>query len=88
MCFGYPLQIDFALPRNRQNIGRRYVEVFQSRKDEYYKAMANEVFDAPGGSPRRGGPRARSTDEINYLSEFKGLLCLRGCHFLLPGRKL
>ncbi|KAL0418507.1 UNVERIFIED_CONTAM: G-rich sequence factor 1 [Sesamum radiatum] len=31
---GYPLQIDFALQRNRQNIGRRYVEVFRSRKDD------------------------------------------------------
>ncbi|XP_057802430.1 uncharacterized protein LOC131017686 isoform X4 [Salvia miltiorrhiza] len=77
---GYPLQIDFALQRNRQNIGRRYVEVFRSRKEEYYKAIANEVFDAPGGSPRRGAPRARSTDERD-LSEFKGVLRLRGLPF-------
>ncbi|GFP87024.1 epithelial splicing regulatory protein 1 [Phtheirospermum japonicum] len=40
---GYPLQIDFALQRNRQNIGRRYVEVFRSSKDEYYKAIAGEA---------------------------------------------
>ncbi|CAA2979000.1 heterogeneous nuclear ribonucleo F [Olea europaea subsp. europaea] len=46
---GYPLQIDFALQRNRLNIGRIYVEVFLSRKDEYYKAIANEVFDAQAG---------------------------------------
>lgn len=78
---GYPLQIDFALQRNRQNIGRRYVEVFRSRKDEYYKAIANEVFDAPGGSPRRGAPRARSSDETWDLSEFKGVLRLRGLPF-------
>lgn len=77
---GYPLQIDFALQRNRQNIGRRYVEVFRSRKEEYYKAIANEIFDAPGGSPRRGAPRARSTDERD-LSEFKGVLRLRGLPF-------
>ncbi|KAK6119775.1 hypothetical protein DH2020_046479 [Rehmannia glutinosa] len=71
---GYPLQMDFALQRNRQNIGRRYVEVFRSRKDEYYKAIANEVFDAPGGSPRRGAPRARSSDEeeiINFFKDFE-----------------
>ncbi|KAL6563924.1 hypothetical protein OROHE_005164 [Orobanche hederae] len=74
----YPLQIDFALQRNRQNIGRRYVEVFRSRKDEYYKAIANEVFDAPSGSPRRGAQRARSFDEVRDLSEFKGLLRMRG----------
>lgn len=77
---GYPLQIDFALQRNRQNIGRRYVEVFRSRKDEYYKAIANEVFDAPGGSPRRGAQRARSSDERD-LSEFKGVLRMRGLPF-------
>ncbi|KAL8029353.1 hypothetical protein ABFX02_14G220500 [Erythranthe guttata] len=85
---GYPLQIDFALQRNRQNIGRRYVEVFRSRKDEYYKAIANEVLDAPGGSPpRRGGgggggaaPRARSLEERD-LSEFKGVLRMRGLPF-------
>ncbi|KAL3828191.1 hypothetical protein ACJIZ3_016993 [Penstemon smallii] len=75
---GYPLQIDFALQRNRQNIGRRYVEVFRSRKDEYYKAIANEIFDAPGGSPHRGSSRARSSDETRDLSEFKGVLRLRG----------
>lgn len=75
---GYPLQIDFALQRNRQNIGRRYVEVFRSRKDEYYKAIANEVFDAPSGSPRRGSSRARSADEVRDLSEFHGLLRMRG----------
>ncbi|KAL2510839.1 RNA-binding (RRM/RBD/RNP motif) family protein [Abeliophyllum distichum] len=75
---GYPLQIDFALQRNRQNIGRRYVEVFRSRKDEYYKAIANEVFDAQGGSPRRGAPRARSYDESKDLAEYKGVLRLRG----------
>ncbi|KAL2231059.1 UNVERIFIED_CONTAM: Heterogeneous nuclear ribonucleoprotein F [Sesamum indicum] len=78
---GYPLQLDFALQRNRQNIGKRYVEVFRSRKDEYYKAIANEVFDAPGGSPRRGAPRARSSDDTRDLSEFKGLLRLRGLPF-------
>ncbi|XP_047942343.1 epithelial splicing regulatory protein 1-like isoform X3 [Salvia hispanica] len=77
---GYPLQIDFALQRNRRNIGRRYVEVFRSRKEEYYNAIANEVSDAPGVSPRRGAPRARSMDERD-LSEFKGVLRLRGLPF-------
>ncbi|KAL0390813.1 UNVERIFIED_CONTAM: RNA-binding protein sym-2 [Sesamum calycinum] len=72
--------IDFALQRNRQNIGRRYVEVFRSRKDEYYKAIANEVLEAPGGSPRRAASRARSSAERD-LSEFKGVLRLRGLPF-------
>ncbi|XP_011090022.1 RNA-binding protein sym-2 isoform X2 [Sesamum indicum] len=77
---GYPLQIDFALQRNRQNIGRRYVEVFRSRKDEYYKAIANEILEAPAGSPRRAASRARSSAERD-LSEFKGVLRLRGLPF-------
>ncbi|CAA3028397.1 heterogeneous nuclear ribonucleo F [Olea europaea subsp. europaea] len=75
---GYPLQIDFALQRNRETIGRRYVEVFQSRKDEYYKAIANEVYDSQGGSSRRGVTRARSFDESKDLAEYTGVLRLRG----------
>ncbi|XP_071917126.1 uncharacterized protein [Coffea arabica] len=78
---GYPLQVDFALQRNRQNIGRRYVEVFRSRKDEYYKAIANEVSDARGGSPRRAVPRARSFDEGKDLAEHTGFLRMRGLPF-------
>lgn len=74
---GYPLQVDFALQRNRQNIGRRYVEVFRSKKEEYYKAIANEVFDSRGGSV----PRARSTDERKDLAEHTGVLWLRGLPF-------
>ncbi|KAF5748748.1 heterogeneous nuclear ribonucleoprotein H3 isoform X3 [Tripterygium wilfordii] len=60
---GYPMQVDFARQNNRQNMGRRYVEVFRSKRQEYYKAIANEVSDAWGGSPRRSGLRARSYDE-------------------------
>lgn len=77
----YPLQVDFALQRNRQNIGRRYVEVFRSRKDEYYKAITNEIMDSRGGSPRRAVPRARSFDEGKDSMEHTGLLRLRGLPF-------
>lgn len=77
----YPLQVDFALQRNRQNIGRRYVEVFRSRKDEYYKAITNEIMDSRGGSPRRAVPRARSFDEGKDSIEHTGLLRLRGLPF-------
>ncbi|AEE76436.1 unnamed protein product [Arabidopsis thaliana] len=58
---GYPLQVDFALQKNRQNMGRRYVEVFRSTKQEYYKAIANEVAEsrvhgmASGGGGGLGG---------------------------------
>lgn len=40
---GYPLQVNFALQKDRQSMGRRYVEVFRSRRQDYYKAIANEV---------------------------------------------
>ncbi|KAJ3670213.1 hypothetical protein LUZ60_010537 [Juncus effusus] len=39
----YPLQVDFAIQRNRQNIGRRYIEVFRCKREEYYTAIAHEV---------------------------------------------
>lgn len=80
---GYPLQVDFALQRNRQNMGRRYVEVFRSKRQEYYKAIANEVSDARGGSPppRRSASRAKSYDEGKESAEHTGVLRLRGLPF-------
>ncbi|XP_031272033.1 heterogeneous nuclear ribonucleoprotein F [Pistacia vera] len=78
---GYPLQVDFALQKNRQNMGRRYVEVFRSKRQEYYKAIANEVSDAHGGSPRRNIPRAKSHDEGKDSAEHTGVLRLRGLPF-------
>lgn len=78
---GYPLQVDFALQKNRQNMGRRYVEVFRSKRQEYYKAIANEVSDGRGGSPRRHVPRAKSYDEGKDSAEHTGILRLRGLPF-------
>ncbi|XP_028114279.1 epithelial splicing regulatory protein 1-like isoform X1 [Camellia sinensis] len=77
----YPLQVDFALQRNRQNIGRRYVEVFRSTRQEYYKAIANEVSDSRGGSPHRSAPRAKSSDDAKESAEHTGVLRLRGLPF-------
>ncbi|KAK9692355.1 hypothetical protein RND81_09G258600 [Saponaria officinalis] len=77
---GYPTQVDFALQRNKQNIGRRYVEVFRSKRHDYYKAIAYEVSDTQSGSPRRGS-RARSHDEGKDLLEHTGILRLRGLPF-------
>uniref|UniRef100_A0A2P2JH66 RRM domain-containing protein n=1 Tax=Rhizophora mucronata TaxID=61149 RepID=A0A2P2JH66_RHIMU len=75
---GYPLQVDFALQKNRQNMGRRYVEVFRSKRQEYYKAIASEVS---GGSPRRSVPRSKSYDEGKDSAEHTGVLRLRGLPF-------
>ncbi|XP_031110646.1 heterogeneous nuclear ribonucleoprotein F-like [Ipomoea triloba] len=74
---GYPLQVDFALQRNRQNIGRRYVEVFRSKKQEYYRAIANEQSDGCSNSV----PRARSSEDGKDLAEHTGVLRLRGLPF-------
>ncbi|KAK4772816.1 hypothetical protein SAY86_014591 [Trapa natans] len=76
---GYPLQVDFALQKNRCSMGRRYVEVFRSRRQEYYKAIASEVSESHGGgSPHRRPPRARSHDEGKEAMEHTGVLRLRG----------
>ncbi|PKA65945.1 hypothetical protein AXF42_Ash010354 [Apostasia shenzhenica] len=74
----YPLQVDFALQRNRQNMGRRYIEVFRSKRQEYYSAVAHETFDVRAGSPHRVAPRAKSSDDGKDLIEHTGILRLRG----------
>jgi heterogeneous nuclear ribonucleoprotein F/H len=43
VVFPTTMQTEFALHRNRQNMGWRYVEVFRCKKLEYYSAIANEV---------------------------------------------
>ncbi|KAA8549754.1 hypothetical protein F0562_001228 [Nyssa sinensis] len=78
---GYPFQVDLALQRNRQVIGRRYVEVFRSTRQEYYKAIANEVPDAPGYSAHRSVPRVKSSFEGRDSAEHTGVLRLRGLPF-------
>lgn len=37
------VQSDLAVQRDRQHMGRRYVEVFRCNKQEYYRAVAAEV---------------------------------------------
>ncbi|PKI60188.1 hypothetical protein CRG98_019376 [Punica granatum] len=65
---GYPLQVDFALQKNRFSMGRRYVEVFRSRRQDYYKAIANEVsenrVEHTGILRLRGLPYSASKDDI------------------------
>lgn len=74
----YPLQVDFAIQRNMRNMGRRYIEVFRSKRQEYYSAVAQEVSKIIGTSPRRGGSRARSNDDRKDLVEHTGVLRMRG----------
>ncbi|KAK9109461.1 hypothetical protein Sjap_017521 [Stephania japonica] len=81
VVFASPMQTDFALQRDRQNMGRRYVEVFRCTKQEYYKAVAAEVkyegnYDEIHGSPPRS---KKPTDKDNL--EYTEMLKLRGLPF-------
>lgn len=74
----YPLQVDFAVQRNMRNMGRRYIEVFRSKRQEYYSAVAQEVSNMRGTSPRQGASRAKSNDDKKDLVEHTGVLRMRG----------
>ncbi|KAJ6848832.1 G-rich sequence factor 1 [Iris pallida] len=74
----HALQVDLAIQRNRQNMGRRYIEVFRSNKQEYYSAVAHKVSDTRGNSPRRSAPVARSNDDGKDLVDHTGVLRMRG----------
>ncbi|KAI4330414.1 hypothetical protein MLD38_028704 [Melastoma candidum] len=43
VVFAGNMHVEFALQRDRQNMGRRYVEVFRCKKQDYYGAVAAEV---------------------------------------------
>lgn len=45
VLFGSPMQMDFALQKNRQSMGRRYIEVFRAKKQDYYHAVAQAVTE-------------------------------------------
>ncbi|KAL5708219.1 hypothetical protein ACHQM5_019038 [Ranunculus cassubicifolius] len=88
IVLGHPVDVDYALQRNRQNMGRRYIEVFRGKRQEYYKAIANEVAEtqgrgggSPPPAPRRKTRKARSPDESKDSEEHTGVLRLRGLPF-------
>ncbi|CAN6354196.1 unnamed protein product [Urochloa humidicola] len=82
VVFQAAMQAEFALHRNRQNMGRRYVEVFRCKKQEYYCAIANEVNQ--GGyfesEYRRSPPppRPKKATEDKGSMEYTEVLKLRG----------
>ncbi|KAH6759635.1 hypothetical protein C2S51_000184 [Perilla frutescens var. frutescens] len=82
VLFAGPMQADLALRRDRQNMGRRYVEVFRCKKQDYYHAVATEVKEASYGSiDHRGSPppvrRKRSSPEKDRM-EYTEILKMRG----------
>ncbi|XP_059623336.1 uncharacterized protein LOC132266477 isoform X2 [Cornus florida] len=76
------MRAEFALQRDRQNMGRRYVEVFRCKKQDYYRAVAAEVnYDNDFyGSPRPSQStttRSHDKDQMEYTE----ILKLRGLPF-------
>lgn len=81
VLFAGPMQADLALRRDRQNMGRRYVEVFRCKKQDYYNAVAAEVKEGSHGSiEHRGSPppvrRKRSPEKERM--EYTEILKMRG----------
>lgn len=82
VVFPSTMQAEFALHRNRQNMGRRYVEVFRCKKQEYYSAVASEVnqggfFDSEyRHSPPP--PRPKKPAEDKSSMDYTEVLKLRG----------
>lgn len=92
VVFGAPTQVDFALQRNRAKIGRRYIEVFRSRKHDYYQAVAANVAetnqeDAAGGRRMSSPPGKRQNSDKDRV-EHTGVLKLRGLPFSASKRDI
>eukprot|EP00250_Pteridium_aquilinum_P002140 c12343_g1_i1 orf=113-1696(+) len=81
--FGLPMQVDLALHRNRQSMGQRYIEVFRSKKHEYYMAVAAEVSEqekSGTGEVTPSFPPSKPAIDKEHL-EHTGVLKLRGLPF-------
>ncbi|KAH6797029.1 RNA-binding family protein [Perilla frutescens var. hirtella] len=81
VVFARHMQAELALQKDRQNMGRRYVEVFRCKKQEYYNAIAAEVsegaygsIDHRGSSPVARRKRSPDKDKMDYTE----ILKLRG----------
>ncbi|KAF5178123.1 Epithelial splicing regulatory protein [Thalictrum thalictroides] len=84
VVFSSPMQSEIALQRDRQNMGRRYVEVFRCNKQDYYRAVASEVkyegiYDEYRASPPPTNPAKRSRKSVDKDQlEYTEILKLRG----------
>ncbi|XP_050136056.1 uncharacterized protein LOC126611708 isoform X2 [Malus sylvestris] len=78
------MQVELALQRDRQNMGRRYVEVFTCKRQEYYKAVAAEVNhegiydnDYQASPPPTKSKRFSDKEKMEYTE----ILKMRGLPF-------
>ena len=79
VVFASAMQAEVALDRDQENMGRRYVEVFLCRKQEYYEAVAGEV-NAGGATEFNGGGK----EQLEYTE----VLRLRGLPFSVTKREI
>lgn len=94
VVFAGPMQAELALQRDRQNMGRRYVEVFRCRKQDYYHAVAAEVnyegiydndfHESSPASSSRSTKRFGDKDQMEYTE----ILKLRGLPFSVSKSKI
>ncbi|KAK6232172.1 hypothetical protein SCA6_002245 [Theobroma cacao] len=84
VLFAGSMQVEFALQRDRQNMGRRYVEVFRCKRQDYYHAVAAEVNyegiydnDFHGSPPPSRAKRYNDKDQMEYTE----ILKMRGLPF-------
>lgn len=61
VVFSNVMQMDFALQKNRASMGRRYIEVFRSKKAEYYHAVAAAVRESQTNGARESFHAATSS---------------------------
>ncbi|XP_038721170.1 heterogeneous nuclear ribonucleoprotein H-like isoform X1 [Tripterygium wilfordii] len=84
VLFAVPMQVELALQRDRVNMGRRYVEVFRCKRQDYYHAVATEVnYEGIYDNDYHGSPppsRARRFSDKDQL-EYTEILKMRGLPF-------
>ncbi|MCD9640146.1 hypothetical protein HAX54_025257 [Datura stramonium] len=76
VVFAGHMQVEYALRRDRQNMGRRYIEVFSCKKQDYYQAIAAEMKEGAYGFDYRASPphrpkRAQNKDQMEYTEILK-----------------
>ncbi|XP_065856401.1 uncharacterized protein [Euphorbia lathyris] len=79
------MQVEFALQRDRQNMGRRYVEVFRCKRQDYYNAVSAEVnYEGIYDSDYHGSPppvkKTKRVSEKEQM-EYSEILKMRGLPF-------
>ena len=55
VVLSHPAEFDIAMRKNKAYMGSRYIEVFEARKSDYYRAVADTVIEVEGGSYGSGG---------------------------------